>query len=163
MFAGNYPLGYRLPPVRPGPFTPVYTNGDFVPFDVFAWKPLLSAAYMAGIAPRSEQERVTGQHDRGQRQYGDTRTQTREGYPEGLPPSDRNQRNPDRFGLSKREKNAGEQALFKMIEVSGNSKTLQDLGMARFPRFEDIEDIAETLASEPTGTSGTLPSSRMGR
>ena len=57
---GIIPIGYRLPPVRPGPFTPVYANGDFGPFDVVSWKPLLGAAYMAGVAPRSEQERVTG-------------------------------------------------------------------------------------------------------
>ena len=150
---GSIPMGYRLPPVRPGPFTPVYTNGDFVPFAVVAWKPMLVAAYMPGIAPRSERERVTGQHDRGQRQYGDTRTQTREGYPARLRPSDRNQRNPDRFGLSKREKNAGERALFKMIEVAGYSKTLEDLGIARFLRFEDIVETLGFLTNRNFGNA----------
>ena len=64
---GIIPFGYLLPPARRGPFTPLYTNGEFVPFDVVAWKPPLGAAYMAGIAPRIGQERVNGQHDRGQK------------------------------------------------------------------------------------------------
>ena len=34
--SGIIPMGYRLPPVRPDPFTPVYANGDFVPLDVVA-------------------------------------------------------------------------------------------------------------------------------
>ena len=114
---------------------------------------------MAGVAPRSEQEGVTGQHDRGRRQYEDTRTKTRDGYPERPPPSDRNQRNPDRFGLSKREKNAGERELFKMTEVAGYSKTLKDLGMARFPRFEDI---VETLGFLTYRNFGNAPVFQMG-
>ena len=62
---------------------------------------------MAGIALRNEQERVTGHHDRGQRQFGDTRTQTREGFLERLPPSDRKHRNFGHFRLSKREERGG--------------------------------------------------------
>lgn len=32
------PMRYRPQLDRPGPFTPVYKNGDFDPFDVVAWK-----------------------------------------------------------------------------------------------------------------------------
>ena len=100
---------------------------------------------MAGIALGSERERVTGQHDRCHSQYENTRTKNREVYLEGLPPSDRNQRNPDRVGLSKREKNAGVRAFLKMIECAGYSKALQYLGTARFPLSENIVDTVGFL------------------
>ena len=86
-------------------------------------------------------------------QYEDMRMQTLEGYLEGLSPSDRNQRNPDRFGLSKREKNAG-------VVPGGATMTGLTQPGAALPRSPSVQGSQNVPAL--MGTTGNRSDSAMG-
>ena len=66
------PAQNRHLPNQVGSVTPVYDGGEFVPFDLDNWCPVLPQAMLAMEIPTSREDRVSERVDRAPRVFGET-------------------------------------------------------------------------------------------
>ena len=140
---------YRQPLDVQGTFKQVFNNCYFVMFDVAEKVPLLGEDGMVETEPQDDERSVALQIGRGTRVYGNTRKLPQWSYPDGLPSYDINQKTADRYGLSKKQKRAGERALHRTIAMvvgMGLDGSFHCLGLTEHPTFENFIDVMASVA-----------------